>query len=705
MIRTLEQWTASLSRTGDLAQLSDLTIGIEAAHFIKLMSMDGNTREPLLPALGGQPLAFELIVENQLDTLEAHNIKALFIFSGMKVGKNDGLFRASDEASRTIGQAWHLYNNHEAKAAVDMFDTLRPESVDGLYRYLQEILHKRKIDFQVAPYSAGPQLVHLLEKEYISLIFGSTDVLLYDVESVVVELDYGANQFRFLHRQDCLDGLGNVAPNTFVDAVLLSGSTSLPSLPQLESAPQRGNFKVQAAVELMKSSGSDGNSVCLRYKDDPQYQTLDYLARFQKSRMAIKHRIVLGESGNIEITDAQHAPADVHEFYSQQLALELYFYLSKGLIGPRVLDWRASGEIVEIAPLDTGESEEYHRLIKDQLTPLRMTTLSLLSQHVNRFYQHKDVALRCWFDRDTTQVISIRDSPDLKSLVADWNVRQSTITECASKLRDSLGQLGFAIMSLHDDNFASTTLTRRDTAKALQSKEEITRNTIWRFMHLRDYVRSDHTLTSWGRVLHAAFVKAEKAELEEAVLIAVELLRLNLLNPDNMFKVPPYHGAPYRGSETDRRHCLLISRVACLGKLRHGPIGYTGPLSRHILAYHSMTTAVRRDLRDLVEMCIATLFLAGDADREDGCRKDFAEMGLSLPFLKDHDCILGIAVKHYLDELPTHDDPTATQSRRAAVEKCANDFFPHSISFIDDLEAAWTLWDAVRIVMVRSPKM
>ena len=61
---------------------------------------------------------------------------------------------------------------------------------------------------------------------------------------------------------------------------------------------------------------------------------------------------------------------------------------------------------------------------------------------------------------------------------------------------------------------------------------------------------------------------------------------------------------------------MLVSRLASLGKLRHQPVGYTGPLSRHLLAYQSMTATVHASLRDLIEMSLATMFLDGMVARE-----------------------------------------------------------------------------------------
>ena len=183
--------------------------------------------------------------------------------------------------------------------------------------------------------------------------------------------------------------------------------------------------------------------------------------------------------------------------------------------------------------------------------------------------------------------------------------------------------------------------TRANAGQVLQSSDEITYNTIWRFLHLRGYVNENHFLTPWGKALqHGLTAAGSDSECQEAVFIAVELLRLDILHQHYMFN--GYSHAPMRGSgmitssltiqieadcnvDDDRKYNTLISRVASLGRLRHNAIGFTGPLSRHLLGYHSMTTTMRQALRDLEEMCLLTLFLGGDADRE---KDNLAELSL-----------------------------------------------------------------------------
>lgn len=154
---------------------------------------------------------------------------------------------------------------------------------------------------------------------------------------------------------------------------------------------------------------------------------------------------------------------------------------------------------------------------------------------------------------------------------------------------------------------------------------------------------------------------------------------------------------------------MLVSRVACIAKLQHKAIGYSGPLSRQLLCYRSLVSEVRSALRNLVEVVLASMLLSGDAERD---RKDWPELGIKyvlpctaqrvslltqyprLPFVDDNDCGLGIAVRTYLDDLPLQATPTSPEAR-AEVKSKGKEWFQHSESFTGNLDLAFKLWDAV----------
>jgi len=78
---------------------------------------------------------------------------------------------------------------------------------------------------------------------------------------------------------------------------------------------------------------------------------------------------------------------------------------------------------------------------------------------------------------------------------------------------------------------------------------------------------------------------------------------------------------------------MLVSRVACIAKLQHKPIGYSGPLSRQLLCYRSLISEVRSALRNLIEVVLASLLLSGDADRD---REDFTQLGIKYVLYDAH---------------------------------------------------------------------
>ena len=278
--------------------------------------------------------------------------------------------------------------------------------------------------------------------------------------------------------------LDNIPPEMFVDACMLSGTSFFPTFPTLDGSHHRKQSKIRGAMDLMMGLGRSGISVCLHYQDDPQLRSTSYLDKYRRNRLAIKHHIILTKNGKVEPLNAELAPGDIHEFIGQRLPDELYFYLSKGLIGPKVLNWRTSGEIIEQPSLDGGEWEDYRVLIRDLLTPLRVSTISLLSLSLNHYYQHKDVSLRCYFDRASRKPISTRDAADEKPIIGGWVVKWDIIqsSQAFSKvvasfqpciciianisvLQAHFGLLGFAVSSLADSEFASKTITRRDASK------------------------------------------------------------------------------------------------------------------------------------------------------------------------------------------------------------------------------------------------
>lgn len=126
MIAGFNEWaaTAQLGRSASFDQLEGRRLGIEAEDYINEILTNSPTKEPLLPALGGLPFALEQIVKDQISILEEHGIQPLFVFSGLKLNGQEEKLQSSLKATKSIVNAWELYNASEPERAVAEFGTL-----------------------------------------------------------------------------------------------------------------------------------------------------------------------------------------------------------------------------------------------------------------------------------------------------------------------------------------------------------------------------------------------------------------------------------------------------------------------------------------------------------------------------------------------------------------------------------------------------
>lgn len=694
-VRTLDEWATPRLQNFPLAALKDTTLGIEAAHYLDRLLSTPPSKEPLLSALGGFPFALKTSIEHELEMMSSFGIRPVFVFSGLDCAVKEKPMRQLREASRLNSQAWELYNQHRAIQAVDAFGNSGSVKPDGLFRFLQRILQANKVEFLVAPYSACAQLAYMEQspRQFVDAVMGSSDLFLFEVDKIITKLDFERSRFSWLSRRTCQDELMKLPAELFVDACLLSGCSLLPTFPPLENpALYPKPFTIRDTTSLLLTMGRSASAACTHYQDEPAVQQLNYLDRYRRARMAVKHHVIITDSGEVQPLDLDHAPSDVHEFIGLQLPEELYFYLSRGVFGPRVPNWLASGELFEYPPLDSGESSEYQRLVRDQLDSHRLQALALLSQPLFRFYYHQtEVIMRFWFNKDLQKPLRHKDLvPSPREIVSNWNVRLESLKGEGPKSSAPPGSLTYAVHALADRDFVPRTVTPRSNSQLLTTKDEIVSNTLWRFLQLRGYADKKHALTTWGNALNVALKSlAPEDHLEEPILLAMELLRLEALTAGD---TPSTAGGASRSADVDRSNTLLVSRVACFGKLRHKPIGFTGPLSRALLSFHSFISTVRESCHDLVEMVLANLLLNGDAGRD---RDDWADLGLSLPFIDDNDCGLGIAVKSYLDDLVSHGDPTSASAKEMAKAKGPGEWFVHSVDVNADIDTAFRLWDAL----------
>jgi len=569
-----------------------------------------------------------------------------------------------------------------------------------ILRWLQSYLHKQGVRVQTAPYHAAAQATQLELENFGDALCGSLSCLIYGAERVIANFNWDTRKFTWVERQKCLSKLG-LNDEQFIDLALLSGLSLIAPPEQVADT----TIPMQTARALLGRSNNNGLAACEMLKND-EYKTL-----FMKARTAVRHGIVIDSHGEIKARESATAPFDLHEVTSPRLSDEMYFYMSRGVAGPRALNWRTKAEIFESPPLDGGSSQAYQHMVSQKLAPLRTRSLALVTPHLHYYYRKHDVTIVPWYDESAARQLNVPDVVASDPTIASkkWRVKSELLSKAASQVSPDTRVLGspsspdqvdlartpflFAVMLLSEDGVASQTFN--ENTNSLQNTNELLVNTTLRFLEDRGYINSDHTLSAWGKALKAALDKAKSngyleaagtpSEAEEAIFMAFELHRLDALNTNQMFPAATYLGAPMRGSETDKGHTLLLSRIACLGSFRHDEIGFTGPLSRHLLAYHQMAAAVRGALRDLAEIHALNMLLSGAVSR-DLKLTEYTDLGSNLPLLNEPDLGLALVVKSFLDEASNE------QSKRADI----HNWFNHAHHIDSDLQKAWKMWGAVR---------
>lgn len=242
--------------------------------------------------------------------------------------------------------------------------------------------------------------------EFIDTIIGSPEVFLFNVGRVITgfSIEQGKATIHALSKSSCQERLDKISDEGFRDIQLLVGGPFLPTFPVLDR--QSSKNLVRDALNLYNVTGRSITQLCAQYRDE--ISRLDYEDLYKRAVLSIQHHVVLDKDGKAAIMGHEYEGSDAHEFIGLRLPEELYFYISRGIIGPRVTNWLSSGEIDLKLPVGCDDNEAYRRLLGDQLTSLRTQTLCLLSKPLHRFYQTRTIKVKTWFS-SATKTINVRE--------------------------------------------------------------------------------------------------------------------------------------------------------------------------------------------------------------------------------------------------------------------------------------------------------
>ncbi|KAK9777908.1 putative XPG N-terminal domain-containing protein [Seiridium cardinale] len=693
-------WINEQSLNAPVTQLEDTTIAVDASYYIQQFLDYPPTHEPLLPALGGLT-GIETHIEADLDCWVQNNTTPFFIFNGQPVEGQDAVFvqRGKSAISKT-DEAWNLYFRGEANQAVSTFgQDRRAFPIPNLFPLLQAILKKRKLHFLVPPFNASAQLAYLdmIESDQCSGIMGSQELLLYPIKDYIIKsIDWDNSSVKLTSKKILTQRL-SCGESMFVDALLMIGNTFIPPFPPLleQAITPSPSYSVNDAANMLRTAEKSVANLCGSFNDVLKRTDPKWLNKYRKAKMMIDHFIYIEETGHVKVHNFDTLTHDNYEYLGYQLPAELFHYLNTGLISARLPGSITHGEIVIPPTLDGVKSEEYRKLIATQLMPVREQTMRLVLPRLNRGISFKPIYVKVWYDDKYSYTIEPTRGVTNRTLeqAQSWSVKDITIAQFFPDAKH--GSVQFELNALKNVDFVKSTLVKEKN-RGIETPGLVTSLAIWRFLHLRGYVGDDHHLTPWGEALAASLDAISPTVqdhpndgLADAVLLAFELLRYDLLNTRNQHT--ELNGLPMNGNDEDKASLLLISRCAILLKLHHEANGYTGPLSKNFLHFRSLGAAVREANRDLVEGLVASMLLFAESKKE---REDYLEISQQLPFLTDSDVGLGIAVKTYLDDIHPSD---TTEIKQKKLDEFPSKYVPYATDFSKDLQVSFAFFDALHV--------
>lgn len=259
-------------------------------------------------------------------------------------------------------------------------------------------------------------------------------MLLFDVDKVILKLDLDASQFLWISKENCKEELGRLTNEQFLDFGLLLGSRFLRTFPPFENSTFPGKpWNIRDALNMFNGANRHALTLCSQFEDDRRVQDLQYLDRYKRAYLSIKHHVITDHDGRVGPLDSETAPSDVHELIGQRLPEELYYYLSRGVLGSNIPNYLTSGQLTVPLPFGVEDSDVYRHLTGDQLMPVREQAICLLSNCLHRFYQTKIISVRLWYEENPDRTMNLKTLPSVRDTLRSWRVRH---TQLPSELAD-----------------------------------------------------------------------------------------------------------------------------------------------------------------------------------------------------------------------------------------------------------------------------
>ncbi|KAJ1921768.1 hypothetical protein H4219_000501 [Mycoemilia scoparia] len=633
-----------LRQTTSLNALKGTSLGIDGQVWLKTIMSSLHVGSCV--GIGGLPFNLKSQIEAHLKLFKKYDITPIIIFSGITLMRRDKPFSTEDYRPNKRTMGWNSLKNENQAQALDIWAQSKSIHLTDLIPAVMRILESNSIEFIRAPYSSLGQIEYLYNhrKQPIHAIYGSSDLFMFNIDSVITNIDFEKETFGWVTRYSILSDL-RVSKEQFLDICIMAGFEWCPTFPVVDKV----SFTFKDVHDLIKMHYS-GYNVMQTYFDDPDVKRLKYIECYSRAYCAIKHHLVLRDDGVVSPLNASNAPNDLHEVFGYRLPDQFYYLMSRGIVHPHLFNPLNSGSILEYPPLDNGESIEYRTFITTSLLKLNAQVYGLYTNHLHSFYMNRKINVKTWFDPQKDYAVRHSEAP--KELLEPVVIKnpQGQTTDDKDK---NLIELAQACTSHGQTPKPDEKL---DTLKDIHDTLSLT---ILRNIGLLDLnkISGQPEKTILDSVKNADQLSIP---VGESLVLALTLIKEGVLTSKSWSVT--YDKPKQRSSETDNENAYirLISRTASLLPVDSKPVPWEGPFDRDLLAFNSAARTLNRTLGNMGEATILSLLLSQKTNLS-VLKGENPTLKNLLPFQRDLHSALGTMIKFYLTQRTINSKQIKTQ--------------------------------------------
>jgi hypothetical protein len=625
----------ALINEGKLETLRGLRIGIDAVYWLRSIQA---LKDPFADALGGVPPGIFGFVDRELDYFRKNDITPFFIFQGIAPGPQHSMF--INRMDSQMEAAWTYLARGQKSEAQKCF-AVSTSRINGDFVYfIFHHLRQRGCEVLMAPYFAGSQLAHFAEQKVVHTCFGPPGLLLYNVQRVIIQIDFQHLGFEWVELKSVLEKW-EINKEQFVDACMLAGTEYCLTYPFLnpgyaqgqQSSSTKFNFDQAITIikqaplinwmqtfpnEEMKNDHVEGYCTCkVLVQSAPILHT---------SSGAVQPLGGTGfSSGSNGSANSRNVPQDFKDIMGDKLPPSLYYLMVQGVISHKIPQAFARGEWVDKSqPLV--DTLQFRDLLQD-LNDYRAHSINLVVRHLPKSFAEKSIQCKAFWEQTSsrhgqhgqaTQESARKIEPDQSFTGLNWRITADAVQAEMQRQKVDKVDLKFCLnWHQHEHEIdgelfkqiAVPTPRRKGDVSFTKDKESLSALVHFMLLEQLDIISNDGSPTVFGEAL-----RNSPKHLMEPCLVAIELMKFGVLD-----------GNPYSPATEDRPFpqslqypskvvsptgsIFLLTRVMSLVPMRLKCDMWNADVTFDLAAFHSMVRILKRSLRQLTEASLASILM------------------------------------------------------------------------------------------------